>query len=199
VTADLSGIAVGASIEGMGKVVPNLNIDAKGTAVRIATGLTPNLYFAPNVGGVANGELIVGGGFSDYITKTAGQAHKYTFTFAAGTSVSNFSLHMLDFGDLNPTLSASHYVSMTAYNAADTEVAKQELSYTSSAERNPHTSNLYGDLSISGDAASGLPGQPGNWTWNVSGIGIVKVVLEFGVGFDPNIGFDGLTLAVECQ
>lgn len=198
ITADLSRFAAGASIEGMGKVIPNLNIDARGTAVKIAVGMQPNIYFAPNGGGVANGELVAGGGFSDLITKNAQQAHKYIFTFATGTSVSNFSLHMLDFGDLNPTLSTTHYASMTAYNVADEVVAKHELTYTSSAEQNPHTSDLYGDLFVSGDAASGLPGQPGNWTWSVSGNGIVKVVLEFGVGFDPNIGFDGLTITNQC-
>jgi hypothetical protein len=183
----------------MGKVAPGLDIDAKGTAIRIVEGAGPAMYYAPNgSGGIMNGSLATGGGFSDDETQTAQAAHLYTFTFAAGTSVSNFSLHMLDFGDLNPTLSTSHYVSMTAYNAADEVIAKQELSYTSTPELHPRSSDLYGDVWLTGDADSAKPGQPGNWTWNVSGSGITKVVLSFGVGFDPNIAFDTLTFTTEC-
>jgi len=59
-------------------------------------------------------------------------------------------------------------------------------------------SPVYGNLSISGDAISATPGQPGNWTWNVSGSGIVRVVLDFGGGYDPNIGFDVLLFTIEC-
>jgi len=198
VIADFSNFAAGESVEGMGKVVPNLNINAKGTAVKIATGSLPLLYIAPNGSGIRNGALMAGGGFGDDITSRAEEAHRYTFTFAAGTSVNNFSVHMLDFGDLNPTLNTSHYVNMTAYNSGGGVVSVQELKYASPAERNPRGSDLYGDLWFSGDAASASPGQPGNWIWNVSGNGIVKVVLSFGAGFDANIGFDGLTFAVEC-
>ncbi len=199
VAADFSKVAVGASVEGMGKVVPGLNIDGKGTAVKIVTASKPALYAAPNDDGPLNGALIGGDGFSDYKTKSDQKAHLYTFTFAAGTTVDNFSLRMLDYGDLNPTSSTNHKVTMTAYNATNQVVAVQELNYTSSAEKNPRSSALYGDLWFSGDAASSTPGQPGNWTWNVSGSGIVKVVLSFGVGYDPNIGFDTLSYhQVQC-
>jgi len=197
VTADFSQVPVGASIEGLGVVAPGLNIDAKGTAVKVLKDVQPEMYLAPNSGGT-NGGLAATGGFSDAITRNAFQAHLYTFTFAPGTSVSNFSLHMLDFGDLNLTLSTNHYVSMTAYNVNGVVIAKQELSYTSTPERNPTSSNIYGNLQTSGDAASALPGQPGNWTWNVSGNGIVRVVLAFGVGHDPNIALDLLFFTTEC-
>jgi hypothetical protein len=129
----------------------------------------------------------------------AQEAHLYTFTFAPGTTVSNFSLHMLDYGDWNTSNSAAHYVSMTAYNAGGVVVAKQELSFTSTTDTIPRSSNIYGDLYFSGDSVAAQPGQPGNWTWNVSGSGIVRVVLEFGVGFDPNVGFDTLTFITECN
>ena len=155
------------------------------------------MYLAPNSGGI-NGGLAATGGFSDAITRSASQAHLYTFTFAPGTSVSNFSVHMLDFGDLNPSLSMDHYVSMTAYDVNGAVVAMQELSYTTPPERNPMSSNIYGNLQTSGDAAGALPGQPGNWTWNVSGNGIVRVVLAFGVGYDPNIALDILFFTTEC-
>ena len=129
------------------------------------------------------------------LTRNNAQAHLYTFTFTPGMLVSNFSLHMLDFGDLNSTLSTDHHVSMTAYDANGLEVAKQELSYIT----NGGISNVYGDLLVSGDATSSSPGQPGNWTWNVSGNGIVRVVLEFGVGYDPNIAFDSLSFTTCLQ
>jgi hypothetical protein len=196
VTAVFSQVAVGSSIEGMGVVAPNLNIDAKGTAVTISAGLLPALY--EDNSGVMNGGVPSGGGFSDKTTQQAHQAHQYTFTFAAGTSVSRFSLQMLDFGDFNPSLDTSHYVSMIAYNTNGTEVSTQEISYTTPGVSNPSSSNLYGNLLITGDATAS-PGQPGNWTWDVSGTGIVKIVLDFGAGFDPNIGFDTLTFTTACQ
>ena len=174
-----------------------MNIDAKGTAIKILKDVQPQMYLAPNSGGI-NGGLAAAGGFSDAITRNAMEAHLYTFTFAPGMSVSNFSLHMLDFGDWNPTTSMSHYVSMTAYDVNGTLVSKQELSYTTPAQILPPSSNLYGNLQTTGDAASAISGQPGNWIWNVSGNGIVRVVLEFGVGYDPNIAFDNLSFAEVC-
>ena len=199
ITADFSQIAVGQSVEGPDVVAPNLNIDANGTAVRILPDMQPAIYIAPNSGAViTNGGLAPGGGFTDMVAKDAGQAHLYTFTFAPRISTSEFSLHMLDYGDYNPTASTTHYVSMTAYDENGAVVDIQELSYTTLAETFPGSSNLYGDLQLSGDATGALAGQPGNWTWHVSGTGIVKVVLEFGAGFDPRIGFDTLSFTTEC-
>jgi hypothetical protein len=201
VTADFSQVGVGQSVEGMGVVAPGLNIDAKGTAVMVMEGEEPIVYAAPNEGvtagrPVANGGMNVNGGFSDLATKTALQAHQYTFTFASGTTVSQFSLRMLDFGDFNPAGGLNHYVSMTAYNVNNAVVSKAELSYTASLDL---TSSPYGNLNITGDAITAVPGQPGNWTWNVSGANITRIVLEFGDGYDPNIAFDTLTFTTECE
>jgi len=145
-----------------------------------------------------NAGVAPGGGFTDLTTRNAGEAHLYTFTFAPGVSVSYFSIRMLDFGDYNPAYATDHSASIIAYNAQGLEVARQELSYTSPAELLPTSSNIYGDLQQSGDATGALPGQPGNWTWNVSGNGIVKVVLSFGVGYDPYVAFDILSFTTEC-
>jgi len=194
ITADFSQIAVGESVEGLDVVAPNLNIDAIGTAVKIMADTFPTGYISLN--DIGNEFLPAGGGFTDMTTKRASQPHQYTFTFAPGTSVSNFSLHMLDYGDYNPSLATSHYVSMTAYDANDNIVSLQEVQYTT--EPGSLISNLYGDLKFTGDATAS-PGQLGNWTWNVSGSGIVKVVLEFGIGFDPAIGFDELSFIAECS
>jgi hypothetical protein len=116
-------------------------------------------------------------------------------------TITNFSLHMLDYGDWNPTLSTTHYASITAYDVSGNEIpnAKEELIYTTPPFAAPRTSSLYGDLWFNGDAASAPLGQPGNWVWNVSGNGIARVVLEFGEGHDPNIAFDLLSFNVVCQ
>jgi hypothetical protein len=199
VAGNVSSVPIGQSVEGLGKVAPHLNIDAKGTAVRVVQAADPMIYLAPNGSGNINGGLVADGGFSDQTTQDALQPHLYTFTFAPSVSITNFSLHMLDYGDWNFPRTAAHYASMTAYNANGNVVSKEELSYTTPALEVPRTSSLYGDLYFNGDAVSAPPGQPGNWNWNVSGNGIVRVVLEFGAGYDPNIAFDLLSYHVVCE
>jgi len=212
VTANFGQVAAGQSVEGLGAVVPDLNINANGTAVKVAQGApNPLFYVSPNAGNtVVNDGLEPGGGFSDGNARLIGSPpdglpHLYTFTFGSGVSVSDFSLHMLDFGDLNPSLSTAHHATMTAYDGNGAVVSTHVLDYTTPPERNPTSSDIYGNLGISGDATGATPGQPGNWTWHVSGTGIVRVVLDFGVldpinnkGYDPNIAFDNLVFAREC-
>jgi hypothetical protein len=192
----------------MGKVAPYLNIEAtspgnpNAQAVRVAQAQAPIVYLATNDAGSNNGGLVADGGFSDLSTKDLRKAHEYTFTFDNSVTVSNFTLHMLDYGDLNQVLSTSHLVTLTAYdvngNKITTPGASQELSYTSPADRGPRSSDKYGDLRFSGDAVSASVGQPGNWTWNISGTGIHRIVLAFPQGYDPNIAFNRLSYSVEC-
>ncbi len=191
--ADFSQVAPGGSVEGVGVVAPNLDIDARGTAVKISEATAPVVYGASPNNTFLNGGIAAGGGFSDATSQAARVAHRYTFTFA-GIAVSDFSLHMLDFGDWNPSLSTAHSVNLTAYNGNGTVVAQQAINYTTQGVALPVDGGTYGNLTITGDAISASPGQLGNWTWNVSGSGIVKVVLDFGAGFDPAIGFDTLTM-----
>jgi hypothetical protein len=204
ISANFSNIPAGQSVEGMGRVAPYLNIDAKGTALRVVEANDPVIYLSPNglqtIVGIVNGGLAADGGFSDLDTRNPQEPHLYTFTFAPGVSITNFSLHMLDFGDWNPTRSINHYASMTAYDANGLEIpnAKQVLSYTTPPDESPRASSLYGDLFFTGDALNAIPGQPGNWVWNISGNGIMKVVLEFGEGHDPNVAFDLLSFTTEC-
>lgn len=195
VTPDFGQLPVGSSVEGLGTVHPLLNIDARGTALHVLAGAEPAVY-ASIVNGTAvfNAGMVAAGGFSDPATQSAGQPHQYTFTFAPGTTISNFTLQMLDFGDYNPTGSTSHLVTMTAYNTSNVAVASQQLSYTSVGGISPD----YGNLLVSGDAVSASPGQPGNWTWDISGTGIVRISLDFGAGYDPNIGLHILSFAVDC-
>jgi hypothetical protein len=203
-TADFSQIPVGESVEGMGKVAPYLNIDAKRLAVKVAqadpiSGVRDGfVYIAPNRGGIANGGLVADGGFSDVETKNVipSEPPEYTFTFAPGVEITQFSLHMLDYGDLNMPLDlapvTSHRAVMTVYDANGNEIpsANRELSYTTGAVRNPP------ELRESGDAVGAKLGEPGNWNWNISGTGIARIVLSFPEGFDPNIAFDLLSFTV---
>jgi hypothetical protein len=207
VTADYSSVPVGNSVQGLGVVAPDLNIRALGggTALRIFEGLNPLAYLANSGGGVSvkNGELAAGGGFSDIDARTGVRAHHYSFTFAPGVSITDFSLHMLDFGDLNPApgptvFSSNHFAKIAAFDASGVLLTQHGLSYTTPPDKFPTSSNLYGNPLVTGDARSATSGQPGNWTWHVSGHGIVKLLLNFGVGFDPNIGFDKLTYRTEC-
>jgi hypothetical protein len=196
--ANFNNVPVDQSVEGLGVVAPYLNIQAKRTALRVGQAEPPAAYFAPPGSPNVNGGLVADGGFSDIETKDLREPHQYTFTFASGVSISHLSVHMLDYGDWNPTSSTSHYASMTAYDAGGNVVSKEELSYTTLAVDGPRSSDLYGDLQLNGDAVTAPPGQPGNWIWNVAGNGIVRVVLEFREGHDPNIAFDLLSFTTEC-
>ncbi len=125
-------------------------------------------------------------------------ATQFTFTFTPGVTVSDFKLHMPDYGDWNPTLATNHLVTMKAFNASNVLVAQQTLSYTTPASDLPASSSLYGDLKVNGDAVTAAAGMPGNWTWHVSGTGITRVVLTVGVGPDPNFGLDLLYFTTGC-
>ena len=48
IVADFSQVATGESVEGVGVVAPYLDIDAKGTAVKISESISPKGYGAPN-------------------------------------------------------------------------------------------------------------------------------------------------------
>jgi hypothetical protein len=191
-------------VEGWNVVAPNLNIDADGTAEKIELGNDQYFaYYASNDNKVANGGLSANGGFSDLVAQGQFKAHHYTFTFAPGVSVTNFSLPMLDYGDWNYEQITDHHVSMTAYNANGDVVDQQVLTFTTPTDAAPRSSTPYGDLYLHGDAVTAGEGQPGNWYWNVSGNGITRVVLSFktgiDTGYDPYIGFDKLTYTYVCQ
>ena len=190
---DFGSLTAGDSVEGIGAVNPFLNIStSNGQAEVIASRTGDTAYTAPtrapiingclgNPGGFdADGGSVPGKGFSD-----SAKNHDYTFTFAPGVEVSQFSLLMLDFGDLNPHGEDEHEVNLTAYDSQGAVVDKDKLSYSSSA-------GTYGDLLITGDACTAQPGEPGNFKFDLQGSGIVKVVLSIPKGIDPNIGFDNL-------
>lgn len=176
----------------------NIQTPGGGNAVKLAEGQERAVYGAPK----SSHSIINGGvceekdGFSDLAAKNAEIAHNYTVTFAEDTWVTDFSLHILDFGDYNPTMNTSHYTSMTAYNSEGDVIDIMELEYTSDGLVNPRNSDKYGDIYFTGDAITAAEGEPGNWIWSVSGENIVRIELEFGVGFDPNIAFDKLCFTI---
>jgi hypothetical protein len=200
VKADFSLVGkAGDSVQGMGKVAPNLDIEAKsgGLAVKIEYGEAPTVFTAPNDRQLGNFGLARGGGFSDNLTQNSWKPQGYTFTLASGKTASDFTVHMLDFGDLNPSLSTKHTAVMIALNASGKEIARQVLNYDSEGTIVPRTSD-YGDLWYSGDAVYAADGEPGDFTWHLSASGIHQVLLQFPVGFDPNIGFDMLAFTLEA-
>jgi len=190
------GLDPGDSIEGADTVYTGLEIDAVGgNAVVLMPGdVTAVTYGAPNGGGsIKNGCMDSTGGFADI-----NKIHHYVFTFN-GISVSEFSLHMLDFGDYNQDRVTHHLVTITAYSdmAGTVEVDTDVLDYSSDNLPNPRSSTEYGDLYYTGDACDAEEGEPGNWTWEVSGTGIVRIELEINEGCDPNIAFDNLCFTIE--
>ena len=192
---DFSAIgSPGTSIEGQDTVYNGLEINAVyGNAIILAAGVTPKIYGANNVTSGTHGCLDSTGGFS-YNCGTNYDNYEYEFTF--DVPVSAFSLRMLDFGDYNPSGATNHEVTMTAYNESDGVVDEDILEFTSSTAVNP--GKPFG-LYLSGDACDAELGEPGNWNWQVSGSGIVRVELIVVEGLDPKIAFDNLCFTIyEC-
>ncbi|HFQ92828.1 MAG TPA: hypothetical protein ENK32_02380, partial [Anaerolineae bacterium] len=132
------------------------------------------LYGSPNgSGSVTNGGIdAYGGGFGDI-----NRRHEYSFTFAPGVTVSDFSLRMLDYGDYFPNAQTSHTITLTAYDADDNVVDSDTLSFTTTGGRLPRGGSA-GDLWYTGDAGA-AEGQPGNYVYSVAGNGIARLALSF--------------------
>ncbi len=197
--ADFNKVPVGSSVQGMGVVAPNVNITALYSAVHLRAGAQPKVYAAAPNNTIINGGIdTLTDGFGDVQAHLKREAPRFTFTFQPGLTVTDFSLHMVDFGDWNPTDATQHVVVMRAFNASNALVAHQVLSYTTPPRTAPLTSSLYGNLQVNGDALTAPAGMPGNWTWHVSGVGITRVVLIVGAGQDPNFALDGLYVKFSC-
>jgi len=203
ICADFSELAAGDTVEGLGTVAPYLNISTPidGDAVKIVANTSPAAFGGGNTAcgdtSILNGGIADGGGFSNVDALNAVAAHSYTFEFSV--PISKFSLHMLDYGDWNPSRASSHLAMMKAYDTDGGDVGYADISYTSDGLGNPRVSSNYGDLLCNNGDALTAPGYPGNWTWIVSGVGITKVELTFPTGYDPGIGFDNLCFTIyEC-
>ena len=204
---DFGAKNAGASVNGLGAVHPLLNISSTNNSVVVKENEFPAAYGA-NTGGVTNviNACLGSAGFADVGSgdfTSATRLHDYVFTFAAGTSVREFSLHMLDYGDFNPRHATSHSVKLVAYNAAGEIVDEDELSYTSDSATNP-TSGSAGNLFVTGDACTAQPGEPGNFTFKVCGSHITRLEMHYlnnssspSKPSDPNIAFNKLCFVLE--
>jgi hypothetical protein len=211
ITVDFESLEPGSSVEGLGTVHRHLNISTTGGNTRVivegALNNSYGSYGAPNdpnmnmlvgcLGAPGSGVPVSGRGkgFADYDRR-----HDYVFTFSPKETVRDFSVTMLDFGDFNPTMYASHEVSLTAYDAENKVVDKDTLSYKSSREPNPRSSD-FGDLWYAGDACTAktdFPNQePGIWTFKVTGSKIVRVEFDLVTGGDTAIGFDNIQFRLD--
>ncbi len=184
-------LAPGTPVEGLGAVHPDLRITsvawpfgptcAAGSAAVIEEGVAAPFAAYGTAGSYPNGCLDGIRGFGD----SQGCVLDYDFTFAPGVSVSCFSLHMLDFGDLFPYGGTTHTVTMSAYNAGNTLVSQDVLTM------------LGGVDLVAGDACTSQGSDPGSKWFTVTGTGIVKVTLRFDAVPDPNCGFDSISFCEE--
>ncbi len=208
---DFESLTPGASVEGLGIIpgAPDLNIQATfGDAVVVAEGDNSiKAYGAPNILPIfpANGCLgnpgvlpsEYGQGFSDLESQQDDGAsepntHHYVFTFSPDTTVREFSITMLDYGDYNPNNATSHLVQLIAYDGGNNVVDLDQLSYNSDTALNPRSSDV-GDLWFTGDACTANQGEPGFYTFSVEAPEITRVELKFPTGIDPKIAFDNIT------
>ena len=194
ICADFSQLPVGAPVEGLGAVHPNLNINTTGNAIVVAETEEPRAYGAPNGdGSITNGgvDALLNG----FVDET--QVHEYGFAFGPDISVEYFAVNMLDYGDFNPLLATEHSVSLVAYDIDGNLVDINTLSYTSEASNLPRSGSA-GDLWLSGDAITGNPGDPGNYTFFVSGSGITRLELQFSSNLGPGATDPNFALSVLC-
>ncbi|HAA16545.1 MAG TPA: hypothetical protein DCE41_34490 [Cytophagales bacterium] len=92
--------------------------------------------------------------------------------------VSEFSLTLADYGDYNPGRASWHYAALIAYDAYGSEVDRHELEYTTSGNKNK-TSAEWGNMGRPGDYCRAQPGEPGNYSFDVTGENIVRIELKF--------------------
>ena len=180
---DFESLPAGATVEGLGAVHPDL---------AIAT--VPSIAIACPVGSAKVIEELNTVPFSSYGTPSGdndcldgihgfGDAPDcvldYEFTFSPGTTVSCFSIKMVDYGDYFPYGGATHSVRLRAY-AGVTPVDQEILTIA------------VGNPSPTGDACTSGATDPGNHVFSVAAAGITRVTLSFDEHADPNVGFDSI-------
>jgi hypothetical protein len=195
--------APGESVVGQGKLpgAAELIVGTSGgnDVVAVAENGNP-IAFGGGSQNIRNGCLPTGGfadiGSGDYTYTT--KNHAYSFTFPAGTTVSQFSLGMSDWGDYLPygagpggVLSAS----LTAYNGVGQLVDTDTFDIHSTSDLVAHRpSSDFGDLATAGDACSATATQPGKAQFAVSGAGIALVTFGFAnrPSMDPHVALSSV-------
>jgi hypothetical protein len=189
---DFEGLAPGTPVEGLGTVHPDLSIASvawgfgptctPGSAAAIEEGVATPFAAYGTAGSFPNGCLDGIRGYGD----SQGCVLDYDFTFAPGVTVSCFSVRMLDYGDLFPYGGTTHTVTLTAYDASNTQVSQDVLTMLGAV-----------DL-VTGDACTSQGSDPGNRLFTVTGAGIVRVELRFDAFPDPNVGFDDISFCEQA-
>jgi len=208
---DLSNFSAGDIIEGMDTVFPGLNIfaqleaqvngDGDKQVVVIEQEKSPRAYGSGPLGAqsILNGCLGLdkGIGIPRNESPLDNDLYSFVFQFDEGVFVNYFSLNTLDCGDYDPEMLLEHSIALVAYDEFGQVVSSDVHTYNTD-EVNPDLHNpLNPDFDLGpdydndpGDACRSSEEDPGNYTFEVSGHGINKVVLEIesGNGVDPFFG-----------
>jgi len=195
----------GTSVEGLGTVHPDLNIDSATeniVLIKTGDGTAWGYNTASGVNGCLDGSYGIADGDDD-----VDEGFEMTF---GGKTVSSFSILMLDYGDYFPHSTASsmtHTIKLVGYDSSDVMVDDDVLTFTStgpnSTMRISGTTWTFGgtSLSVAGDACPvrALNQSPGRWQFTVSGTGIAKVAIEFAdaQSVDSGVGWDDLSFEIE--
>ncbi len=201
------GLTTGTSVEGLGTVHPDLNIQTPtpgDAGLVIETGVSPFAsYGAPNPGsGIKNNCLedatgarvnedntpqLSAKGFANTTAQIADRPQDFDFTFAGGVTLSEFSLRMFDFGDFSPGTGV-RAVTVTGFFTAGGSTST--------------TLNVAAAIDvIKGDACTAAANltESGYYEFKVQGAGIDRVELRATGDADPKIGYDSISFVREVK
>lgn len=189
VNITLPALNAGSSVVGLGMIAPDLNIHTSGgnDVQLIRSGQSP-VVFGGGWDNIANDCLKNGWGIADTGGATGQRYHEYSFSFTEGKTVSDFQVSLADWGDFLPNAyvpSIHLEIRLTAYNSAnqivDEDIMLNDLINGRSVQ--------FGNMREGGDSCNSRIGQPGQYTFHVTGSGITRVELRF-IGpqsIDPNM------------
>jgi hypothetical protein len=182
-TADFENLDVGTPLAGDGAASAHPDL-------AIATDVgTPAVTDLAGLAGCQTGRGV-------WVAAGGGIPQSFAFDFG-GKTVSRFSVQMLDFGDELPADAHSVSVELLAYKADGTPVAPQAGDVTKLTLPEPLPPPA--DLAVSGDACTAQTGDPGNFTFSISGAGIAKVEIVSKGGVDPNVAFDKVAFDLDLE
>ncbi len=201
VCVNFAELKSGQSVEGPGKVHPLLTISSGSGNGQVLYEGDTGIYGAPH-GDQRRDSGCLGVGFAEVVAQDQ-RKNDFSFEFASGVRVKDFSLRMMDFGDFNPGNHTGHGVSLVAYGADGKMLDQSVIGYSSSAETTPREGS-FGDLYFTGDACTAKDGQPGNYGFQISNPGIKAVRLHYADekggtdrATDPGIAFKDLCFTLE--
>jgi len=214
VSFDPTAVSVnpGDSISGDGQLMCGLVIGNSGQnpVTYIQEGQQPSAYGANNsdadLNSFQNGFLSKGFGIADLGdgSSAASKTHQYEFSFSSGATVNTFSIGVVDWGDYLPNakgMAGHHEMILTAYDSANAVINSQSLAFETdySDKAVNRISPQFGEMIKAGDAGQATPGQPGNFSLTVSGLGISRVELRYAdaISVDPNIAISDISYTLE--